>query len=334
MALPALAKTWEIVPNTIIPAGSNYDWHRSAMLAIVNVLTGFTNSPWVVVASSDSATSGWPGPGWSVYTDLDWNTAGNAHSWILLENAAGVQLCIDLAIGLSTCEKAYFWMSVAGFGVGAGGTDGSTTARPTATDEHEVGTVASPADAWCAYWTGDITFDTIMHAWHSTDGEVTRLVFYYQDVPCTIWRFEKIQNPRSGHATPYGFGVKSSYSANSVVSATYQEDNWQMMSDHGGLGVEIHPLGTGRTAQNLMEKDEMIVAEEIDGDMAFSEVGLSSPTVGARGPKGKCFDLWWGQYRIVADGDTYPNSPTAKEFVQVGALIFPWTGDATVMLTH
>lgn len=330
MALPTLAKTWEIEPNVLIPAdANNYTWHRVAMLTVVNTLLGFTSNPLTMVASSDAASDGWPGPGWNVYTDLNWNLAGSLHSWMVLENVDGVQFCIDLANQTAYCEKAYFWMSASGAFTG-----GDKWYRPTAIDEHECGMAANPVDAWTGYTSLGVTYDMYVHAWHSTDGEVTRLIMYYQDKPCSIWRIEKFQNPRTGHTVPYGCGVNAGIQSDDMLSVTKQEDTRQMQSDYGGLGMDIHPLGVGRTGSNLMERGEMIVAEEIDDEMAFAEIGLSSPTLGGRGPKGKCFDLWWGQYRVVLDGDTYPNSPTAKQFVQCGALIFPWTGDATIMKTH
>ena len=336
MALPTLEKTWEIVPNQYFAEGLlpmvKQEWHQRAILQIVNTMLGFANNPWVMLASSDASTSGWPGPGWDAYTDIAWNYNGSAHSWIVLENAAGVQLCIDLASYASHDEEH---MSViispsGGFGAAAGGTDGTNLTRPTALDQ-----VTVLAGDWISGSTiSNIINERLFHAWHSTDGKITRFIFWEQDVPFGIWRFEEIKNPRTGHTVPYAFGVYTQPVTTNALSISKQEDNRQLVSSIGTQGMSIYLMGMGRAGTNMMEQSAMIVAEEIDGDMAFAEIGLLCTSSGARGPKGKLIDHWWGQYQVVFDGDTYPDDPLAKEFIQCGALIFPWTGDATVMLTR
>lgn len=75
------------------------------------------------------------------------------------------------------------------------------------------------------------------------------------------------------------------------------------------------------------------VAEETDGELNVLDIPVISETVGARGPKGKLIDIWWNQYQLFNHGDTSPSNPLTKNFVHVGPLCMPWTGDSTVFLT-
>ncbi len=331
MALPTLEKTWQFNVNNVATAiGSNYEWHRRLMWNLKEALIGFGSNPWVVAGCGDTTGGSGMGVGdlWLSWLNLVWLQSG-LHSWIVLENVAGLQVCIDLKIGLAACEGAYFYMSAGGLFLG-----GDASNRPTATDE-----INCNVSDGGTYWFGDERdspppHDHVWHMWHSEDGEVTRLVGYYQDHPHTIWRFEKFQDPRAGHAIPYGFGIRSGSQLGNQLSVGDQEDNDQMRSDYGGLDMAINPGGAQRTGYNIMERAEMSVPEEIDGEYAFTEIAYLCGTTGGRGPKGKAYDTWWGQYQLVGEGDTYPDDPNARQFVQMGALIFTWTGDATVPLTR
>lgn len=53
----------------------------------------------------------------------------------------------------------------------------------------------------------------------------------------------------------------------------------------------------------------------------------SSPT--AKGKYGNVYDLWYG-LATAADGDTYP-ADASRQFVQVGAFVFPWDGSPLVI---
>jgi hypothetical protein len=334
MALPALAKTWQLNINNVVVPDANLAWHQKLMLALKNAMIGFASNPWTVVGSSDGtnfdvipATSN---DYWTVYTDLNW-FLNTPHSWIVLENVDGLQICIDLNYaGTVYPEQAYFLMSSGGLFTG-----GDASNRPIATDEISINlTPVGTATIYFGQETLTPAFDHVWHMWHSEDGTVTRLIGYYQDIPHTIWRFEKFQNPRTGHAVPYGCGIFSGGKSSDQLNVTDQEDQDIMRSDHGGLEMQIYCMGVGRTALNLMERAEAAVVEEISGEAFFAEIGYDCPTTGGRGPKGKAFDMWWGQHQVAFDGDTYPNSPTAREFVQMGCFVLPWTGDATVPLTR
>jgi hypothetical protein len=327
MALPSPVKTWQYDVNNIATSEANLPWHQKILLAIKNAMIGFGSNAWSVAGSSDSSSFDMVGTDyWSAYTDLVWDAAGNPHSWIVLENVDSVQICFDLAYASTLPERMNTFMSPSGAFAG-----GSVTARPTAGDEININ-VDSPFYSWMGEETGTPN-NYVWHMWHSTDGEVTRLVAYRNNIPNTIWRFEKFQNPRSGHTVPYGCGVYSGGNTEDRLTITRQEDNGVLHSDHGGVDLAVHCTGMGRNNNNVMERAEAAVAEEIDGEWWVTDVGYESPTIGGRGPKGQAFDLWWGQYQVISDGDTYPSNPLFRQFVQMGSFVFTWIGDATIPLT-
>jgi hypothetical protein len=329
MALPSLLKTWELDINQvqISEVGNELVFHQKILLAVKNLFIGFANNPWTVAGSSNSVAAGMDAVDrWAVFGNLVWDSGASAHGWIVLERVDGVQICWDLNYGNTLSEHCDVYMSA-----GGNYTGGSTTAKPTATDEANINLGVDPA-----HWLGNQatvpTGDHRYHVWHSTDGLVTRVVFFKAGTPHTIWRFETFQNPRSGHTIAVGCGIYSQNLAN-CLTVTLQEDNDQLVTRYGAIDGVIWVTGVGRTSLNLTEMASAAVAEEIDSELWLTEVGYISDTVGLRGPKGQAFDMWWGQYQVASSGDTFPNNAAARDFVQFGCFVFPWTGDATVPLT-
>jgi len=151
-----------------------------------------TNCGATVISSSDSSTAD-ASDNWSVNTDLVWATAGNPHSWIVLQFgsiATGYQVCIDLNVGSTTTESCSIILSVAGF---AGG---STTARPTATDEY----VLVNSTYWGASSSASITRQySIIKA---SDNSVIYIVGFITGSPVCFWIIGKAINGPSSHTTP------------------------------------------------------------------------------------------------------------------------------------
>jgi hypothetical protein len=327
MALPTLSKTWQISANNRQLAYSVATWHRLLLWNIKEAMIGFASNPWVVVGSSDSSnadnipseSNDW----WVDYNDLIWGGTGN-RSWIVLENVDGVQILIDLNETTSYYRQFGCWMSAdAGF---TGG--GAPNVRPTATDERDI--ILGAAEVWAGNESATPDADHVWHMWHSTDGTVTRLIICKKSIPHTIWRFEKFRDPRAGQAVPYGCGIFSQDKATNALSVAYQEDNDIMKSKHGSSNLNIYCTGIGRNGQNLVETTAAAVAEELDNELWFTDIGYICNTTGYRGPKGAAHDMYWGQYQVASTGDTYPNDPSNRQFVQMGHFVLPWLGDGTV----
>lgn len=192
MAAPSLLKTWQIEGDNLVAAVDGYAERKTTLLGIVNKLIGFASNPWTVIGSNNASASGMDAVNrWSSISAL------NNNSWIVLQQAginAKFQLCIFLNANWSSgVPQVTFVVSrLAGFGTANGGTNGSTSARPTATDEdvqtaNVFGVNGASAKAYRFY------------VWQSTDGQVTRVLLRNATDGAYNMFFEmaKPRNPRT-----------------------------------------------------------------------------------------------------------------------------------------
>ena len=140
MALPTLEKTWQILPNQQVGVitGGLQEAVKYMLLGVKDRLIGVTLGAWTVVGSSDSSSANLSGTDlWVDKDDLVWNTAGNAHSWMVLRNTAiatNFEICIDLSQAASDFDNLTFVYShTAGFTGGSitGGRSRSLLRRST-----------------------------------------------------------------------------------------------------------------------------------------------------------------------------------------------------------
>jgi hypothetical protein len=331
MTLPALNKSWQFRANRALPAlGTAIADNRALLLEFRDGMKGL-GSGWVdgtgagttptncfvTRYSCNSVTAGTAGDGvdrWTTSADLVWAAAGSAHSWYVFRQVA---IATNFE-ALVSCEGA------AGSGQlltvvvspSAGFTGGSTTARPTATDE----IVLLAGLSWTNI-SSDISCR--LHVQSSTDGQCTRLWVYQAGAVVAFWSFEKPQNPVASWTNPSAsavLGNVSSTLANLNDVASYRGRGASSMA----MYLTTEYAGSARVASSMPGPNALSAA------WPFLGSGLYSLTAANEGRHGNLFDLWWG---LVAanEGDTYPDSGTTKQFAQVGDLIVPWC--RTTMLT-
>lgn len=318
MALPTLAKTWQFdVNQTIAAQGSALATGKAIMFALKESLIGFAQNPWTVSGSSDSSTAG--------MDSVDrWVTAGNIvnsssnHSWIVLRQtgiASNYEVCIDFGTSGNTITLAA--------SASAGFTGGSTTARPTATDEAIL--ISNNI-----YMSGvDTTHQ--LHVMQATDGSCTRVIVWRGGTNlCTFFLFDKAANTVTGWTNPCisiaqctTSGIAMTYSSLTLGTSSFGRYSgnftalWTSESVGGSIFPELTNIGT--------------VANSIDNSWSFFPIGIASTTAGNRGRHGSMVDIWWRPIS-VSDGDTFPNSSSNRQFVAFGPLIFPWTNSTDVPL--
>lgn len=331
-AVPSVAKTYQFDVNNVIPSQAELPFYQALVHGIKEAMIGFATLPWTVVSSSDSVTAD-ATDNWSATTDLVWASGASAHSWIVLQQGAGGgQLCIDLNYAVSNVEKAEFRWSA-----GGNFTGGTVNARPTATDEIDISTKAGTADYIAANQTGTPA-QNVFHVWHSTDGLVDRVAICSAGVLHTVWRFEAIQNPRTAHTNnPTVVGIVSNSTVTELTTTDIRQSGATacLTTEKDGTGTAYDlfsaSVGGDTTAQStLVDSTIGSVVEEWDSQTWAVEEHLACFTVGARGPKGSCYDSWIGQWQINVTGDTMPNSTSAREFAAFGPYVWPWTGDSTI----
>lgn len=326
MPLPTLQKTWQFSVNqTVTPQGSLTATARRVMRTLKNLLIGFGTLPWTVRGSCDSVAAGMDQVDrWDSDTDLVWAVSGAAHSWIVLRQtgiATNFEVCIDL--NSSTAGQGSIVVSFS-----AGFTGGTTTNRPTATDESVVVSATNLMSNLDAQYQ--------IHTMQSTDGECTRISIWRAGTNnCTFALFDKPNNPVTGWTNP---SVSFWLAQTTTIAASY-----------ASLGnIATTALGRGRGVSNMnmactgegdpdgslfIASDATIggIANQLNSEWSMFPMGVCSLTTNNVGRHGSLFDIWWKPIGI-SDADTLPNDAANRDFVALGSIILPWTGDATIPL--
>jgi len=338
MADPTKDKTWEYdLNNLVIADGATVDGAflstRQRLFGIKEILinngsTTFT-APWTVVSSSDSSTSG-ASDLWVDEFDLVWadDDTSNARSWIVLRQT-GISTTFEVCI---VCQEdstsndgkqIEVWVAQAGF------TGGSTTARPTATDERQLRD--STADGYWGSGQVNTAYTSQTHVWMSSDGDCTRIVICIGDVVTGYWAFETPKNPTTGWTDPYFACIEGE--ANVTTSqVTYSRflDNATMRGRYSGANTTMYLSSEGMVNDGIGEATGNGTQQQnqLDNSYIASQCGLSSTTSTFVGRHGEVFDMWWG-LSFVGTGRYYPETGT-KAFVQIGDFVFPWDGSTLI----
>jgi hypothetical protein len=324
MPLPVLSKTYAFdVNNIVVASGVPLTDRRTAMKDIKDALKTLGSNPWVVDHSCNSVTAGAAGDGndrWSAITDLVWNNAGSAHSWIVLKQtgiSANFQICIDLNSSVTSHPISITVSPSSGF------SGGTTTNRPTAADEISI----SSARNWAVSAAGSIQF--VWHLIVSSDGQVTRLVLCSSNAAHNIIVFEKAANPVTGWANPwfaYHANANSGVECLNASSATDLNPGFII-----GYGASSMLMGyTVESGFDGVLSNQLTTANDLSGEWPLFPLGLAcTVTVGSRGRHGSVFDLWLGS-TTPPTGDCYPGD-SSRQFAHFGDLVFPWNGTNPVI---
>lgn len=326
MALPTLVKTWQFDVNSVRPAADTIlATYQNLLWDIKESLKGFGTLPWTVVGSSNSVAAGLDGTDrWTAATNLVWHNAGSAHSWIVLKQtglASNFQLLLDCDANGGGSGSATSLRILVSYS--AGFTGGTTTARPTATDEHQLGLAS-----WC---TGTTTpFSSAVHVMQSTDGQGTRVFIARNNLVSTFWAFERLATPATGWSIPVVSFVRG------ATNTTTDAPTYAVFNDaangyfrHGSTNYTGYITSEGSITSMLGEQFN-VYPNDIDGFWPFFPMGFASTTVGARGRHGALVDMYWGVQDALVNGTSFPNDGT-KQWVQLGHMVFPWNGTSPLV---
>lgn len=355
MPLPVLDKSYTFNVNNVIPLdggftpsndGEQPTNDRKELLRQVKdalMATAF----WSVKSSSNGTTPGTgAGDNWSTIADILWalDTGTPNFAWSVWQNTV-----LDLEV-LLVCRtnsndeggtpSAY--ISRPTLSGSSGFTGGAANARPTATDESYI----LNNESW-GWGSGDATgkawvFSTMV----STDGEVTRVVWFNVNEIRGFWFFERLKNPVTGVSSPEIVCKMRSVGAGG--GAGNPDATYAGLHDADASVYSPQYLGTSPVQQNpqaLSKPPEVYMTSEgfngqpcgqqfvsfndVDGEYGFFPVGMASLFSGFAGRMGEFYDMWWG-IDGNATGDTYPVAGT-NLFIQVNDLILPWNGTVPVV---
>lgn len=321
MTLPIKQKTWNY-EFTEFPLGPTEDSRQtSTMLQLVNSLTSLGANPWQVHYSSNTVTVGTDGDGvnhWNTNADLVWNTS--THSWIVLRNVDGVEMLIDLDHSPTSRHLALFYLSTED-----GFTGGTTTDRPTATDEQQI----SDSTTWIV----NTAIKWNLWVQQSDDGKLSRWYILANDLCVGLGFVEEIEDAPLSPALSYIASVLSSSSVANQASlnnygngAVTSSRTWEKST--GFPWTEVSMTADGFSASGSPPLTQPYF-EERSNEPYLPEQVVWGLTLGQRGPRGKRTDIWWLSTGPVNTGDTFPAGVT-RQFVAVGNFVIPHDGSVPI----
>lgn len=326
MAAPTKSKTWQYNVNNSCysSAQTELQHHQLIMFRYKECLKSFASYAWTVSGSSDSSTSGMDASDrWVASTNLIWASSG-AHSWIVIRQpqiSALFEVCIDLLnAGGGGARQATIVISPSvGFGVAHGGTDGSTTARPTATDEHVILTTA----AWCDNLNSAPYYQTFVHAMESNDGQCTRIYACQNNKVVGMALFDVPKNPISAWspACVYAWACSGTSTTN-VMTYVKFNDATNVFFKHSGTDASFYLAATGYVTQCAGER--ILVPNALNNMWNDDPVVLCSATATRRGQWGELFDIYWG-CSSTTPLNGFEDSGY-NQWVSIGEMITPWNG--------
>ena len=315
MAALAALKTWQILSNQATTAATAIASNRDWIFSVKQALIGLASAPWAVRGSSSSVAAANVGDGvdrWASTANLVWANAGSAHSWIVLRQTgmgATYELLISCESASATGAIMHISYSLAGF------TGGTTTAKPTATDE----TVLVNGAAWGTSGSNSIKW----HLLAPTDGHCLRIFSYVGGTILNAFLLERPTDTTTGWTTP-NFGYAAQI-ATAVAQTTVVGNGYVFRARINAVNASVVLLSLGTSSGNLgTETAWSNLANEVSTEWPVSALVMASNTVGARGVHGRLQDMWVGPVNTT-NGDTYP-SGTSRQYAQFGGFIVPWDG--------
>lgn len=326
MSLPTLGKTWHYnVNNTITTSGTALTDCSTLLWSIKQALIGLPVA-WTVVGSCNGSAAGMDGVDrWTAASSLTWtNASTGARSWIVLKNTA-VATNFQLVIECRSSSTLGVSMNAA-VSMSAGFTGGTTTARPTATDEVILLNLAP----WLHLPVGSsATFGSVYHVTQSSDGTLNRVVICVGGNSPGFWMFGQAANPASSWTDPVIATMRGAGSAASALTHAAYNDAATLKAYAGGGVMNLYVTAEGFISGTVCENLNA-APNDFDGTWPLLPLGLASTDTGKRGRHGRIQDLWFGPSATIVEGTTYPND-TTRQFVQFGHMVFPWNGTVPVI---
>lgn len=345
MALPVKAKIWQYNLNVVTAnTGAAATFNQRVVFYIKQALVAFASFPWVVEYSCNSVTAGTAGDGvdrWVTEANVIRSVSTGAtgvRSWIVLKQAgiaSNFQMLISVAPQGAAAGSTNAFVCSIYVSASAGFTGGTTTARPTATDETIVFEANNMGGSNVS-----LVAPTILNAMQSTDGQLTRIVMFSQNVPWMVLALDKPANtPASGWAVPFVAVPLVNDTAGVLFPVNYtNQAYWStpataVVRTRIGVAPATRRLvltAEGTTSvQGVSDTNYGHVANELTGEWPFWPLGVACIEAPSRGRHATMVDMWAGS-AAVPTGDTYDAS--SKDFIQVGPLILPWDGATTPVM--
>jgi len=254
-----------------------------------------------------------------------WDGAPNAgmFSWIVLRNtainASGAGYQIYLAPEMSAYSANYPVVILDSWSVGFSG--GSTTARPTASDQVPLLT-SSYSDP--GYFTTTVDAARGFNILTSVDRTKVRVVFS-SNAMATLYMlcFERPQAAKTWWDKPLlSGGALPLYASANAVAAFYTRSL-------DVIGIPAYLSADGLGTAGALGTQAMLAGADPNGNWMCSPVGIIGSCAQSIGYMGRLADAYW-VHQNMANGDYYPNDGT-RQWVVVGDIMHASDGGAVVL---
>lgn len=343
--LPTIEKTWQKSLNNYAGTqGSLNADARQMWRALKNQLLGSPGSwtnPWTTYYSCNGTTAGSAGDvtdRWTADSNLNWSylSSGATRSWYVFKNTAigsNFQMLWALEYNVNSAVGNYERFIYVSVSPSAGYTGGTTTVRPSATDEV---TLLNPTDSnnhcWNANHTSSVAYRWNM--WHTSDGIATHFIILYNNIVLARFQIGTVKNPTSGWASPTWWGsflIPNTNLGTSITATNEANRSGQVFSGNfarsriAGINVTNgNYTGEGSTGAQFNQLETF--PNDIDLTYKFSPIGIFSPSIaGTRGHHGIIYDIWQAGPAWSQTGNTFP-SDGSRQFTQFGCELYPWDG--------
>lgn len=350
MSLPTLAYSPNFrVNQTLGPYGSLALQAQGLLFALKQSLTDIlVDVPMTVVSSCDSTTTS-ASDLWAASTNLVWTAANGTgvRSWIVLEMpVTGIQFLMhcnsSTSSGVSHANVEFV------ISPGAGFTGGTTSARPTATDEHVLLLPVVGGGVTGSWTDGTTTVSAqrfVLHVIQDEFGNSVKIFLFKNSRLYTYINFGKVYTAPIDAVGPILYwggcfpntsdgvddNLKATYARwNDVtrVSINYNGASYQQ-TNTGGTGMGRAYCATEMSISSMVG-EQLTVANDISGAWWMAPQALISVTQGIRGQLGLVPQVWWTQSSGLANGDTFP-SGGSNQFVVFNHMVFPWDGSTPLV---
>jgi hypothetical protein len=213
---------------------------------------------------------------------------------------------------------------------GAGFTGGTTTTRPTATDEIVVKANNQSGGINSGYMAGNDTNSRTfrLHVMHATNGQSTRWIICTSGFAVGFGFVEKAINTVTPWVDPWACAWASENTGQHMPIYTQFNDllwtRTRINGTNGGLYLTSEGYGSFMIGEGTLES----IQNELTGEWPFFPIGLVCENAGVRGRHGQLADMYWGN--TVNNGAQFP-ADGSRQWAQVGHIIVPWNGSLLSM---
>lgn len=343
MPLPALDLTYQFSVNNVVAAqGTALATSRALLFAIKRALTLFSTLPWVVRYSCNGTVAGTVNDGvdrWITEADLVFSTASSAKSWIVLRNADGLEMMIECRSAGSNGRNLAVAISAS-----AHFTGGTTTTRPTATDEMVlIDGLSAAQSAWGQGTSGSSTDrNYAWHVLHSTNGLVTQIIICYNNNATGFWYLGRVSQPVTGWTLPVMGAIWADGASTPVSGAHYNEmadgNNTDVGNQHamarfpaGNAKVFATAIAFGTGSSNTADYSgrRVTTVNEVSSEWELQQVGIGCAAPGFRGMShGRLYDVRWASTGTPT-GTDFPADATRVR-ATFGNIVVAWNGSVPI----